>query len=186
LIYLIGMGWIQRNQWRLTLYVWSAFGLAFLVIHLALLMGWPTALAAAEAQHLVEIMRLLGFELEVVNEVTIMVPDSTGWSGLTIGIESSTLIELSAFVGLMLYYPRISTQRRSTYLMIGIIGTYLFNLIRLVTIVTIILVWGKSAFPLAHNVIGRLVYFAGVVGLYWYLFVGVLVVISLREYLKSP
>lgn len=168
-VYAAGMWWIQRRQWRLALYIWSAFGLAFLLIHAAVLLNGHMWLASLEAQQLKDLMALVGVRLERVDSAVLMVPDATGWSGLRIGIESSTLIELAVFSGLLLFYPKLSGRRRVLSLVAGLGGTYLLNLFRLSLIVLMIMIWGKPAVPLAHAVVGRLVYFGGVVILYWFL-----------------
>jgi len=169
LVYLLGLIGIHRKGWQLLLYVWGAFGFAYLLIHLSLLQEWNVALATLEARHLQAIMAPAGVALTFVDDTTLLVPDPTGWSGMRIGVECSTLIELSVFTGLMLFYPRLSLEKRWKYLASGFIGTYVLNLIRLVIITVIIATWGKPTVPIAHAVVGRLVYFAGVVALYWFL-----------------
>lgn len=169
IVYLGGIKLLLHKQWRLSLYLWGAFGLAFLLIHTALMQNWHTALAAIEAQQLQGLMSVLGVRLELIDHTTLLVPDQTGWSGLKIGVESSTLIEMTVLSGLLLFYPKLSWRRRGLSLMAGLTATYLLNLVRLSLIVVMILVWGKPIVPLAHTVIGRLVYFAGVVSLYWFL-----------------
>jgi exosortase family protein XrtG len=168
-IYLLGIVSLQRRHWSLLLYLWSAFGLAFLIIQFAVLQNWHAALASLEASQLTGIMNALGVQLQLVDRTMLMVPDSTGWSGLRIGVESSTLIELSVLAGLLLFYPKQTPRQRSVFLMIGLTGTYVLNLLRLMVIVGMILIWGKPAVPLAHTVVGRLLYFGGVVMLYWFL-----------------
>ena len=51
----------------------------------------------------------------------------------------------------------------------GLAATYLINLARMFIIVAMIHWLGKSAAPLAHAVVGRLVFFAGIVIVYWQL-----------------
>ncbi len=168
-VYLAGLWWLRRRQWRLSVYIWSGFGLAFLLIHAAVLLNGHVLLASTEARQLKDIMGIFGVHLELVDSTVLMVPDPTGWSGLRIGVESSTLIELAVFSGLLLFYPKLSWRRRSLSMIAGLGGTYLLNLFRLGLIVVMILVWGKPAVPVAHAIVGRLVYFGGVVILYWFL-----------------
>ncbi len=170
LIYLGGTLSLHRMGWRLRTFVWGAFGLAFLLVQLSLRLDLHVHLAGIEAIHLQQLVALAGIEIEIIDGTTMLVPDNTGWTGMTIGIESSTLIEISVFSGLILFYPRFSRKRRFGSLLIGIIGTYLLNLLRLLIVVAMVVIWGKPAFVIAHTLVGRLVYFAGVVALYWYLF----------------
>jgi exosortase family protein XrtG len=170
IVYFVGTYVLKRRELRLTLFLWSAFGLAFIVINAALMIHFEVTLAAMEARHVTASMNLSGINLDVINQITVMVPDPTGWSGLKIGAESSSLLELSVFAGLILFYPKLSYRRRVTSLTIGLIGTYILNLVRLALIIIMIHTGGKPAYALGHTVVGRLVYFAGIVTLYWYLF----------------
>jgi len=169
LVYIGGLLWMQRQNWQLILYVWSAFGVVFLFIHLAILQEWHIALAHFEALHVQMLLAPLGLQLQTVSQTSFLVPDGTGWSGLAIGIECSTIIELSVYTGLILFYPNLSMQKRWKYLLIGATGTYLLNILRIAIIVLMIAHWGKPIVPFAHTIVGRLVYFVGVVGLYWFL-----------------
>jgi exosortase family protein XrtG len=168
--YFAGLIYLHRLGWRLAVYIWGACGSAFLFIQLSLLQGWDKGLAIAEAEHVQRILTACGLSVQLLNNVILFVADPTGWTGLQIGIECSSLIELSIFSGLMLLYPGLSFRKRWTYWAIGASLTYALNLIRIMLIVVVIAVWGKPIVPLAHTVLGRLVYFAGVVALYWFLF----------------
>jgi exosortase family protein XrtG len=168
-LYLGGLVWIRRKKWYLRAFVWGAFGQAYLFLQVGLLLGLAGHLAAWEAQHLQALFRLAGVEIQVFEEATLLVPDDQGWTSMTIGIESSTLIEMTVCSGLVLHYPGLSRRRRGASLLAGIGFTYLLNLLRLAIIILIVLIWGRSAFVIAHALIGRLIYFAGVLALYWYL-----------------
>lgn len=170
LVYVLGLLGLQRKRWQLSHYVWGAFGLTFLFIHLSLLQGWNDVLAAVEAQHVQSLMTALGAShLQIFEGTTLLVPDSSGWTGLQVGVECSTLIELSVFAGLVLFYPRFSLQARWKSLLLGALGTYLLNLLRLIIIAAMVIIWGKSAVVLAHAVVARIIYFFGIVMLYWFL-----------------
>ncbi len=168
-LYLGGLLVFQRKHWQFLHYVWGAFGLTFLFIHLSLLQGWNEVVTALESVHVQSLLALMGTSVQVFERTTLLIPDSTGWTGLQVGIECSTLIELSVLAGLLLFYPRFSLQKRWTYLLLGAIGTYLLNLLRLLIIAAMVMTWGKSVVELAHAVVARLIYFVGVVALYWYL-----------------
>jgi exosortase family protein XrtG len=168
-IYLAGLLWTRQRQWRLLQYVWGAFGFAFLGIHLSLIQGWDVWLSALEVRHVQSLMAPLSIHLQYVDKTTLLIPDSTGWSGLRVGVECSTLIELSVLAGLVLFYPRLALNQRWSYLTIGLLGTYLLNLLRIIVIVMLIWIWGKPIVPFAHAIFGRLLYFVGVVALYWFL-----------------
>lgn len=168
-IYFAGLYWMYRHGWHLRTFVWGSAGQVFLILQAALLLGTAGALAALEAQHLRSIMAVFGVKLQVIEDVLVLVPDDQGWTAMTIGVESSTLIEMSVFSGLILHYPSLSLRRRLASLAVGITLTYALNMLRLMVIVVMVVVMGRSAFVVAHTLVGRLIYFAGVVALYWYL-----------------
>jgi exosortase family protein XrtG len=167
--YAAGLVLLRRSTSRLLQFLWRASGFAFLTIWIAVDLHMHYTLAALEARQLQWILSLTGNVVDVVGGVTLLVPDQSGWVGMTIGAESSTLIELSVFLGVLLFYPGLGKKERLIYGLVGVIGTYLLNLLRLLLIIVLVSTWGRDVFPLAHSVIGRVVYFIGVVALYWYL-----------------
>ncbi len=169
LVYVAGLIWFQRYKWTFMSYLWGAFGFAFLAIQLSVIMEWHVLLGALEATHVRALMALASIHIHIVDDITLMVPDPTGWSGLRFGIECSTLIELSVFGSLMLFYTRLTLSKRWTYLAWGALGTYVLNLVRICVIVILIWFGGKPMVPIAHAIVGRLVYFLGIVVLYWFL-----------------
>jgi exosortase family protein XrtG len=168
-IYVAGLVILRTSSNQLLRFIWGAPGFAFLTIWIAVDLNVHHLLAAQEANQLQWMLALSGNPIDVINHVTLLVPDDRGWVGMTIGAESSTLIELAVFLGVVLFYPKLGRRNRLIYGIIGVIGTYLLNLLRLLLIIALISIWGREVFPLAHSVIGRTVYFLGVVALYWYL-----------------
>lgn len=168
-VYIIGFLILQRRQWWFIMYLWGAFGLAFLIVELSVLQNWHILLENVEAQHVQSIMGMFGTPIEVINGQTLMVPDSTGWSGLSVGAECSTLLEIAVFSGLLLFYPQLPNRKRWLYFALGVLMIYLLNLARILLIVLMVLQWGKEIVPFAHVVVARVFYFSGMVVLYWFL-----------------
>jgi exosortase family protein XrtG len=110
---------------------------------------------------------MFGLTLQSLGTAELVVPDPTGWSILSIGIECSTLIEASVFAGLLLFYPRFPASDRLLRLLAGVGATFLINLARLAVIVGMVATLGKAAVPLAHTFVGRMVFFIGIVVVYW-------------------
>jgi exosortase family protein XrtG len=168
-VYLLLLALFYRRQNRLLTFVTGAFGLAFIMIQLAVAISLPARLAAVEAQQVHAILSTFGISIDIVSGTTLMIPDAYGWVGAKIGIESSTVIEIAVFAGVMCFYPRFRPPKRTLFLLVGIGGTYILNLTRLLLIVGTVMVLNREAFPLVHNLAGRILYFAGVIALYWYL-----------------
>jgi exosortase family protein XrtG len=166
-IYLAGLVLLRKARKGLVGYVWGAFGLAGILIFAAQIGNWNAPLGAFQAEILAQASALLGGGLRTIAGGGLVVPDPTGWSILQIGIECSALIEISIFVSLMLFYPRIPAGERLVRIAIGVLATLAINLLRLGIIVAMAETLGKPAVPWAHAVVGRLVFFVGILLLYW-------------------
>jgi exosortase family protein XrtG len=167
LAYVAGLIVLRRKRQGLIGYVWGAFGFAALIVLFGESGGWNVPLGAVQVSALAWLGGLAGMGLATLGPGTLVVPDPTGWSVLTVGIECSTLIELSVFTGLILFYPRFPAADRFMRLILGLGATLLVNLVRLSVIVGMVYVLGKPAVPWAHAVIARLVFFGGIVAIYW-------------------
>lgn len=159
----------HRRQSRLMLFVTGAFGLAFLIIQFAVMFNIHVRLAELEALQIKTLLSTINVQTNILNGNTLTVPDQSGWVGMIIGVESSTIIEIAVFVGVILFYPKLNLKQRGLSLVVGVVGTYLLNLVRLLIIVASVMLFDRRVFPLAHNIVGRIIYFSGVITLYWYL-----------------
>jgi len=72
-------------------------------------------------------------------------------------------------VALLLFYPSYNWKTKLKYATIGTVATFAANIIRILSIVFIVAVFGKTSVYLAHAIIGKLIFFALIVILYWYL-----------------
>jgi exosortase family protein XrtG len=165
--YILGLLALRKARFSLIGYLWGSFGLAAVLILVGQQAGWNIPLGNLQGGILVVIAGALGLRLEVLAPATLLVPDPTGWSVLQIGLECSTLIEASVFAGLLLFYPRLPPRDRILRLGAGLGATLLINLARLSVIVGLVVTLGKPAVPWAHAVVGRLVFFVGIVVVYW-------------------
>jgi exosortase family protein XrtG len=169
LIYVLGLLALRHTRYSLIGYLWGAFGLAVLLILTGIYGDWHIPLGTAEAGILTFTGSLVGLDIEVLDLGRILVEDPTGWSILEVGVECSTLIEASVFAGLLLFYPRFSPKERLGRLLLGLLATFAINLIRLAIIVLMVAWLGKSAVVIAHAIVARLVFFVGIVLVYWYM-----------------
>ncbi|MCK4776961.1 MAG: archaeosortase/exosortase family protein [Actinomycetia bacterium] len=110
-----------------------------------------------------------GLTVKEVSKGFVVVSHSDGWSLLKIGIECSALLEIAVFIGLLLFYPAFTWRRKSLYLVLGVTGTYIVNLFRLMLIVAIITFWGRGAIFPAHAIFGRGFFFILIVIIYWFI-----------------
>ncbi len=166
-VYLAGLLLLRKARKGLLAYLWDAFGLAAILIFAGQIGGWNTPLGSLQAGILAWISNLVGGGLQIVEGGGLVVPDPTGWSILQIGIECSALIEISIFIGLMLFYPRLPPGERVRRIGAGVLATIAVNLIRLAIIAVMVATLGKPIVPWAHAIVGRLVFFVGILFLYW-------------------
>jgi exosortase family protein XrtG len=166
-VYAVGLLALRRSRGGLLAYLWGAFGLAALLMLSAQVGRWNEPVGAFQANLLAGLANAVGFGLTTLDRANLVVPDPTGWSILAIGVECSTVIEAAVFTGLLLYYPRFSHGERMGRLALGLAGTLLINLLRLSVIVAMVAILGKPAVPWAHTIVGRVLFFVGVVYLYW-------------------
>ena len=169
-VLIFGMGCIALRYGRywLLYYLWGAAGLTLILIYLALTLGWEMWLERVEIQHTQSVISTW-IQTNALETNMLMVPDPTGWSLLRIGVECSAMIELSALFGLILFYPRFKIPRKLFTIMSGAIATYILNIVRLAVIVLMTHFIGKQAVIVAHTMVGRPLFFVGVIAIYWYL-----------------
>ncbi|MBN1438602.1 MAG: archaeosortase/exosortase family protein [Anaerolineales bacterium] len=166
-VYFAGLVLLRKARVGLFAYLWDSFGLAAILIFAGQIGGWNAPLGAFQAWIVALVGNLFGAGLQIVPDGGLVVPDPTGWSILQVGIECSALIEISIFAGLILFYPRLPAGERLGRLGAGVAATLAVNLVRLAVIAALVAAFGKPVTPLAHAVVGRLVFFAGILYLYW-------------------
>jgi len=89
---------------------------------------------------------------------------------MTIDYECSGIIETTAYVGLLAFYPTYSRKEKSFYLVFGMLWIYLSNVIRLTIIILIVHLGGGSLYYMAHTILGRIIFYLLVITLYYNVF----------------
>lgn len=170
LVYLVGLIVVYRQQRYLLRYLWGSFGLVAIIVIAGRIWGWYQPMGVIEAKVLTYIGTWFNFKLESLESASLLVPTPEGWSVLQIGIECSTFIESAVFTGLLLFYPRIPLQSRLLRLVAGLVAIFIINLGRLGFIIGIVTTLGGPAVPWAHAIVGRLLFFIGIVAVFWWIF----------------
>ena len=109
--------------------------------------------------------------IEQVNPGSLLVigvPHRTEWTHLSVGLESSGLLETAALFGLVAFFPAQSLRWRALTVVLAVGLTFLANILRVTMIVAIVGWLGQGWLEFAHIVLGRLVFFALAIGIYWY------------------
>lgn len=84
--------------------------------------------------------------------------------------ECSGVIEMMAFTSMMLFFQVYDMSQRIVISILGCLGIFLANVMRIFIICSIIYVFGNDAYFFAHTIIGRLVFYGISVILYYYVF----------------
>jgi exosortase family protein XrtG len=101
--------------------------------------------------------------------LVLVVTQNVGWTVLQVGVESSGLLEMCVLTSLLAFYPGWTPTRRILSMLIGILATWGANIIRMMLIVILLTELGKPVLVLAHTFIGKAVFFAITVIIYWVL-----------------
>lgn len=101
--------------------------------------------------------------------LVLIIAQEVGWTVLHIGVESSGLLEISVFVSLVMFYPGLSLPKRSKTILLGTLATWIVNVIRLFVIVVILNQFEKTSLVVAHNYVGKILFFVLMIAIYWYL-----------------
>jgi exosortase family protein XrtG len=130
------------------------------------LAGWT-----AEGAHLVT--NAIGIPTRVFPSavgavLVLVVRQPIGWTMVTVGVECSGLLEGATVAGLTLFYPLWGPGRRLGMVAVGLAATAVANVIRVVVIIATLHWGGKDALFVAHSLIGRVLFFAFVVVIYWF------------------
>lgn len=162
-------GFARKKRWWLTSYLVGSIAVVASIMSFFVLTGYDNYIMGIEAQSMAFVATILGMPAQFLAPNAFLFPDPTGWSIFAIGLECSSIIEISVFVALLLFYPSYNWKTKFKYATIGVVGTYIANIIRILSIVAIVAVFGKTSVYLAHAIIGKLIFFVLIIILYWYL-----------------
>lgn len=118
--------------------------------------GWFGSLT-----HMSEIMPKYGL---------VSINNSTSPVMMAIDYECSGIIETSAFISMVVFFPLYNNFEKIFFSIVGTLWIYVANVIRLATVVVIVHFGGGNLFFLAHTILGRLVFYVLVIMLYYNVF----------------
>jgi exosortase family protein XrtG len=136
--------------------------------------GVEPTLAHSVAQTVHSISNFLGIPTLIFTGapgvlLVLVVVQEIGWTVLQIGVESSGLLEISVLISLIAFYPGFSVPRKAITVLVGVIATWIANVMRILVIVVMLNQFGKDILVLAHTYIGKVVFFAFTIWIYWLL-----------------
>ena len=176
LIVLLGGAWLyvlsvlKRIDWSAAYVVLGVVGTFFIIISLAnnnvisFLMRLNTSGAGVVGM-------LTGFYTVAPTLGIIHIVSGQSAINLFITYECSALIELAAYIALVLFFPFFKNlQQRLKLLGFGVIYLLLANMLRLTVTALIIHFLGLPSLIWAHVIVGRLIFYVLTIILYFYVF----------------
>ncbi len=171
--WLAGTIFFYRHRIWVFYYIWGAVGFTFLSV---LLMRGSLVEYRFE-QYLGGILHHLLTYLDITTYVfdkapgtiLVLIKVDNSWTTIDIDIESSGLMEMLIFLGLLFFYPAYSIARKAFYGLAGVFCVILINLVRLIVVISTIHWGGRNLYFIAHTLVGRVVFFVLIVALYWYI-----------------
>ena len=172
-IWILAVLFFRLNRIWLPYYVIGSVGLAFLVIFIGRNTPIEPALQTAVAQGVHAVAQVTGIPTDTFDAapgaLLVLVSQDIGWTMLQVTVESSGLLESGVILGMLMFYPAWPIRRRAAYVVLALLLTYVANIIRLVVIVATLHYLGKDSLLVSHTIIGRAVFFVGVIIIYWFL-----------------
>lgn len=100
----------------------------------------------------------------------IFVDTAIGAVSLKIDFECSGIIEIMAYASLLLFYRVYTVYERICVGVIGVVALVLANALRITVICLMIYFGGVDVYFIAHSIVGRIVFYALSILLYFYVF----------------
>ena len=172
-IWLLAVAFFRLNRIWLPYYIIGSVGLAFLFIYIGRNTPIEPALQTAVAQGVHFVAQIVNIPTDTFDSspgalLVLVISQDIGWTMLQVTVESSGLLESGVVFGMLMFYPAWSVRRRLSYVIIALLLTYAANIVRLLVIVATLHLLGKDSLLISHTIIGRAVFFVGVILIYWY------------------
>lgn len=173
-IWLLAVLFFRLNRIWLPYYITGSVGISFLIIFIGRNTPIESGLQTAVAQGVHAIARIVSIPTDTFSAapgalLVLVISQDIGWTMLQVTVESSGLLESGVVFGMLIFYPAWSFKRRLSYVALALVLTYVANIIRLLVIVGALHFLGKDSLLISHTIIGRAVFFVGVILIYWFL-----------------
>lgn len=172
-VWLLTVLFWRANRIWLPYYVTGTVGMAFLLIFFAAkatpLQVWMQISAVWVVHHLSLLAQIptQTFEAQPGTILILVISQSIGWTMLQVSVESSGLLESCVLASMVAFYPGWGLGKKARLILAGLAATFVANIFRLMLITSALHYLGKDSLLISHVVIGRLVFFAIVVLIFW-------------------
>lgn len=166
-IYLLNL--LKRAELHFWRFITGSFGLfIFLMILARPVLTQPLAKAVAAVSGLIG--SLTGTFSAYFKYGILFIESAAGAITMQIDFECSGIIEIMAFISLLAFFAVYTVNERIVIGILGSIYIILANVLRVTVICLIIHFFGTDAYFISHTIIGRLVFYAFSILLYFYVF----------------
>ena len=166
-IYLLSV--FTRGKLYFYQFIWGSVGL------FVFMMMWIQPVAIRPLTNLVcsaagVAGRMTGFYESYSEYSMLFVQHGSEAISLCIDYECSGIIEMMAYVSMLTFFRVYDWMQRIILSVLGCMMIFFANIIRLFVIGTTIYYFGNDAYYIAHTIVGRIIFYALSVILYYYIF----------------
>ena len=166
-IYLLSV--FTRGKLYFYQFIWGSVGL------FVFMMMWIQPVAIRPLTNLVcsaagVAGRMTGFYESYSEYSMLFVQHGSEAISLCIEYECSGIIEMMAYVSMLAFFRVYDWMQRIILSVLGCMMIFFANIIRLFVIGTTIYYFGNDAYYIAHTIVGRIIFYALSVILYYYIF----------------
>lgn len=166
-IYLLSV--FTRGKLYFYQFIWGSVGL------FVFMMMWIQPVAIRPLTNLVcsaagVAGRMTGFYESYSEYSMLFVQHGSEAISLCIDYECSGIIEMMAYVSMLAFFRIYDWMQRIILSVLGCMMIFFANIIRLFVIGTTIYYFGNDAYYIAHTIVGRIIFYALSVILYYYIF----------------
>lgn len=166
-IYLLSV--FTRGKLYFYQFIWGSVGLfVFMMMWIQLVAIRPLTNLVCSAAGVAG--RMTGFYESYSEYSMLFVQHGSEAISLCIDYECSGIIEMMAYVSMLAFFRVYDWMQRIILSVLGCMMIFFANIIRLFVICTTIYYFGNDAYYIAHTIVGRIIFYALSVILYYYIF----------------
>ena len=156
----------QLKSWK---YFWGSCGLfIIMMVWVRPLLTQPLAEVVASVAGIWG--KITGMYSSYFKYGVLFVNSANGAISLQIDFECSGILEIMAYLALLVFFEAYNVFERVIVAVVGVMYIIIANAIRISTICTILYFNGIGAYHMAHTIVGRLIFYALSVVLYFFVF----------------
>ncbi|MDH7479739.1 MAG: exosortase family protein XrtG [Syntrophomonadaceae bacterium] len=165
---------LRRSKIWVFYYIWGAVGFTYIAVLFLRGTFFEYQLEQWTGLILHQVLGHFGIVTYVFDKapgtLLVLIKVDNSWTTIDIDIESSGMMEMCILSGLIMFYPLHTVPKRVLFTVAGLATVYAANLVRLITVVSVIHWGGRNMYFLSHTLVGRLVFFLLVIAVYWEVF----------------